>query len=331
MAMEQIMYRQTGISPLTLQAAWQASPASLNSASWRPSCSDLGCKPHSSLSYSSIGSSVSTWSTSSVACAITAIGFVCGIRRRRATHARRAERRSSRHRASSRCHLTTCSFDVTCAPEVTVPVHTGSNPQLPLLTVAEKECLDAGLRVQKQEIQGGEAWGAVVFDVHAPSSVVLDRLTDFASYPKMIPVVHNVVVQSRSATNDKSFIARCTYQISKFLLGVSVAHTFDADARLLRFELDSSQPCWSLQKASGYWYAEPNADDSERTRVWLYCSLQASSFVPASLLDYAAERALRRATDWLKPHVENLWSERLNFLRKQAVWHGAESRPSGSH
>jgi hypothetical protein len=38
--------------------------------------------------------------------------------------------------------------------------------------------------------------------------------------------------------------------------------------------------------------------------VWLAASLHVNSFVPGFIVDYAAARALPRATTWLKPTIE---------------------------
>jgi hypothetical protein len=48
----------------------------------------------------------------------------------------------------------------------------------------------------------------------------------------------------------------------------------------------------------------------EYTRVWLLCELGVSRALPPFIVDYAAKRAMPRATSWLKPEVEaaaNLW------------------------
>jgi hypothetical protein len=48
----------------------------------------------------------------------------------------------------------------------------------------------------------------------------------------------------------------------------------------------------------------------EWTRVWLICELRVSPMLPSFIVDYAARRAMPRATTWLKPQVETaskLW------------------------
>lgn len=40
------------------------------------------------------------------------------------------------------------------------------------------------------------------------------------------------------------------------------------------------------------------------TRVWLLCEVRVSRLLPQWITDYAARRAMPRATTWLKPQVE---------------------------
>jgi hypothetical protein len=40
------------------------------------------------------------------------------------------------------------------------------------------------------------------------------------------------------------------------------------------------------------------------TRVYLLCEVQISRALPKFIVDYAADRAMPRATTWLRPEVE---------------------------
>jgi len=55
--------------------------------------------------------------------------------------------------------------------------------------------------------------------------------------------------------------------------------------------------------------------------VWLLCELRVSKLLPTWITDYAAKRAMPRATTWLKPQVEaaaKLW------LKKKSSPNGQE-------
>ena len=66
-----------------------------------------------------------------------------------------------------------------------------------------------------------------------------------------------------------------------------------------------------LSVASPRFLASPLCSSQEGyTRVWLLCEVKVSRAIPRWITDYAAKRAMPRATQWLKPAVEaaaQLW------------------------
>lgn len=75
---------------------------------------------------------------------------------------------------------------------------------------------------------------------------------------------------------------------------------------LIRFQLDPTRPNLVMRIADGFWFTEtvPSMDESStpRTRVWLSANIMASRLVPSLVVDYAAYKALPRATTWLQPY-----------------------------
>jgi len=184
------------------------------------------------------------------------------------------------------------------------------------LTAEDIMQLEKGLMVQKQQRHGGQGNGCVVFEVNAPPSVVLSSLSRFEDYTHMIPVVRQAQVQSRQSPMDGSVMARVSYKISKFWLSLSASHVCDVDAGVVRFDLDQGSSMF-LREASGSWQVEQlSGKHGDRSRVWLRARVRASSIVPAWIVDYAAERALRRATSWLGTYTERVWKE----LQVQQLW-----------
>jgi hypothetical protein len=183
------------------------------------------------------------------------------------------------------------------------------------LTADDLIQLEKGLPVQKQQRHGGQGTGFVVFEVNAPSSVVLDSLSKLEDYTKMIPVVRQAEVQTRQTLMDGSIIARVSYKISKFWLGLTACHVLNPAAGTVCFDLDPSSSRF-LQEASGFWEVEQVGKHANRSRVWLRASIRSSFMVPSWIIDYAAERALRRATSWLGPYTERVWKE----LQVQQLW-----------
>jgi len=179
--------------------------------------------------------------------------------------------------------------------------------RVPVLTEEELQRLKDGERVERQQVEeGGIGSGYVAVDVDAPSRVVMDCLADFAGYAEMIPTVRDVRVHARGLRDDGETWARCTYQLSKFRLEVGVVQSVDKRQNVVRFDIDPKAGGMVLKKASGFWLVEQLPGDSNRCRVWLGVDVVACKLLPCWLIDYAAKRALPRATAWLKPHVEAL-------------------------
>lgn len=217
------------------------------------------------------------------------LGFVLGVRRRSAPAARGS--------TLARQALPPAGLSATLSQPL---------PELPALSQADKQRLRHGLAVQKQERRGGGGWGLVVMDVNAPSSTVLGVLQAFESYKDVIPTVREVSLLSREKVRDGIAHVRCTYRISRFRLKVSAVHVVDLARRIVRFDLDPTASGGLMRDASGSWYVESSPDDPSKSRIWFRCCLHAAEWVPQWLVDYGAKRALRRATSWVKPHVERL-------------------------
>jgi len=197
-------------------------------------------------------------------------------------------------------------------------------PELPRLTQAEKQRLRHGLPVHRQERRGGGGWGVVVVDVNASNETVFGVLEAFEDYGKVIPTVRDVSLLSREERQEGVSFVRCSYLLSRFRLKVSAVHLVDKLAKTVRFDLDPAASGGLLREASGSWHVEKPNDNPSKSRIWFRCRLQATSWVPSWLVEYGSQRALRRATSWLKPHVESL-QNRTQVLRRELTASAAAS------
>lgn len=180
-------------------------------------------------------------------------------------------------------------------------------PQLQL-SAEELEKLQSGHAIRRQHQEGHKGSGIFVVDVDAPAHVVLDCLKSFEEYEHMIPVVRKADVNFRESSHNL-MMALVDYKISKFWLNVSVIHKVNLAAGTVHFDLDCTNTNIVLKEASGCWRVEPLPGDQRRCRVSLEVSLRASRLILPCLVDYAAQRALNRATFWLKPYVEEVSQE----------------------
>lgn len=198
---------------------------------------------------------------------------------------------------------------------------------LPNLSDEQIQSLRDGERVQEQSKMGREGSGFVVMDIPAPAYAIWECLLDFEAYPENIGTVRSM----RMFTNThlkQSYIAekpvppgtgmetrhygmasisRAAFILSKFRLKIAAIHRYQPhpDGHYMVFTLDKACTNAVLQDAKGIWYTQENPDGREGyTRVWLLCELKVSPMLPTFIVDYAANRAMPRATTWLAPTVE---------------------------
>lgn len=200
--------------------------------------------------------------------------------------------------------------------------------QLPSLDPEQSRRLVNGERVQFQDDMGRAGSGYVVWDVKAPASVVWDCLLDFQSYPQTITTVREVVMYTNThlkedyrAERPVDFedgtaaickhgvpsVTRAQFSLSKFKLKIAAVHKYRPHPKgdYMIFTLDPASTNPVLKYAKGIWYTQSDPDGKEGyTRVWLLCELRVSRILPQWIVDYAAARAMPRATTWLKPQTE---------------------------
>ena len=198
-------------------------------------------------------------------------------------------------------------------------------PNLPSLTEEDLVELQKGGRVQRQTRDGRVGTGMVVVDVDADLSTVFAVLTDIDRYPERISTVRAAVTYQRGEK-----LLKTQFQISKFRLQINTELRCAWEDNMLEFNMDPERPAPFLEDVRGFWFLEdvrPTAD-SPRTRIWLVADLACSSLLPTTIIDYAAARALPRATSWLKPVMEKLAGELPLVESDEAASEGVKA-PTG--
>merc|ERR1712232_177024 len=175
---------------------------------------------------------------------------------------------------------------------------------------------------------GREGSGYVVVDVEAPPFVIWESLLEYEEYPNMIRTVREMdLYTSRKLKGPYYYeqhrepgyhrelrhygipsVTRASFILSKFRLNIAAIHNYrpHPDGHYLVFTLDPACKNMIFKDAKGIWYAQQNPDGrgEQYTRVWLLCELKCSPLLPTFIVDYAAKKAMPRATTWLKPYVE---------------------------
>lgn len=179
-------------------------------------------------------------------------------------------------------------------------------PKLPHLSAEDRDVLRSGLRVQKQTRNGGTGSGLAVVDVKASVETVMEILQNYDAYAGMIDTVREgKILSRRGATTTAEFT------LSRFKIHVRVLltsfMTAKRPANMVEFELDPNCTAAGksvLKEAKGFWFVEKSDLFEDHTRIWMVASVHVNNFVPGFIVDYAAARALPRASTWLKPTIE---------------------------
>lgn len=159
----------------------------------------------------------------------------------------------------------------------------------------------------KTQIQSGSTGrGLVVQDVHAPSSVVWDRILDFNHYNKMVPkTVESKTYRKEVGKNGQQRIwVRMKVGFPVLKLQFFVNHLYEPSKNSLIWTLDYSTKS-DLDDSCGFWYVIPHPDDpSHWSRVYYSVEVAMFSWVPQFVVDFMSKQALVDATAWVKKFSE---------------------------
>jgi hypothetical protein len=202
---------------------------------------------------------------------------------------------------------------------------------LPQLTKEQEAKLARGERVEQQSTMSREGSGYVVMDIPAPDYVIWEALLDFEAYPENIGTVRSMqmftnehlklsyvaekpIPPGRETRHyGKGSITRAQFVLSKFHLNIAAIHKYvpHPDGHYMEFTLDKACKNIVLRDAKGTWHTQQvtASDGQQVTRLWLLCRLEVSPLLPQFIVDYAARKAMPRATNWVMPTVERLRKE----------------------
>lgn len=201
-----------------------------------------------------------------------------------------------------------------------MPVVTGAR-EPPQLTSEELRTLARTGRVERRERSGKRGSAFVVVETCAAPTEIWSVLVDVESWQSKMRGVKSVTVRERYTARaptaatavPPTMTQRATFHVTKLRLpanlvlaargsAVSEDGAFEA---VMNFGLDKSRTNLAVEQLDGSWRVERGATD-KLTRVWLQADVGACALVPPSALDYVADKALRRATAWIDPHVRTL-------------------------
>ena len=215
---------------------------------------------------------------------------------------------SQHHSSSTRMSLYSSMVFDERSTEINVPDSGRGDISIPYLSPRDLMALARGERVEKQSREGRKGVGVVVVDVFAPAETVFETLCRFSMYEDIIPTVRSSKVLSSDGMNTMT-----EYLLSRFMLRVNVLNRIFRDQRVVKFRLDDTRQNMVFREAQGFWYVEQPSDRPFGwSRVYLSASIVASPLFPSLFMDYAASRALPRASKWIQPHFAGTVHQEVN-------------------
>lgn len=168
------------------------------------------------------------------------------------------------------------------------------------LTEQEKADLNAGKAVRKTLKGKAGGRGIAVMDVAASPDVVWSRISDYASYPKMVDNVTRADIYEKKGDHIKvHFILKGA--------GVSIEyfvdHTFRPKQGYMTWTLDYSRKS-DLDDSVGFWRVSPHPTRPGHSRIFYSIDLRVGWWVPGFVEDMLAKDGLVKSTQWVKREAE---------------------------
>ena len=194
-----------------------------------------------------------------------------------------------RHHAS----LAVLSLAAACSGlTATVTKTLPAPPPAPRLTAADEALLRRSGRVERVERDGrvGAAWAVVDSAMAADDAWTVIR--EVENYDRTIRGVKAAALKPATAPD----VVRAGFQLTKLRLPANLAFEVSGP-RELTVARDADARNVAIERLAGAWRVEER--EGGGCRVSLAARVEACRVVPARVVDYVAERALRRATKWL--------------------------------
>jgi len=163
-------------------------------------------------------------------------------------------------------------------------------------------------------------------DVQADVPTAMAVLSDLDRYEHRISTVQEAEITARDARKCKA-----RFKLSRFRLEVAAEFALNWERNMLEFRLDPDVNSPAFDAARGFWYVEEHPTRAGCSRIFLSAKLVCSPLLPSFIVDYAATKALPKATSWLQPVMQGI-ARGLppNALNVHAADHRASSLKSGT-
>mmetsp|Transcript_54080 Transcript_54080/g.65289 ORF Transcript_54080/g.65289 Transcript_54080/m.65289 type:complete len:342 (+) Transcript_54080:47-1072(+) len=179
--------------------------------------------------------------------------------------------------------------------------------------------LNAGKPYQTQITQGASGRALCVQDIHAPPSVVWDRILDFNKYATMVDrVSQSSNYQNVKQSYGEDIYTRMTISFPLLKLEYFIKHCYHPKQKSLVWTLDYDRQS-DLDDSVGYWYVIAHPDKEGWSRVYYSVELVIFDWVPEFVKKALMGKALTDATAWVKSTSETQAVNMAGGEKEEAV------------
>jgi len=205
-------------------------------------------------------------------------------------------------------------FSVLAADETMRHYHRGklrkyelSAPSI-MLSSGDEEVLRNGRPLMQVIVQAdGRRRLLMVRDIATPGWVVMDRILDFAAYPRMIKGCDSMVPYS-DKKEGRLRVMKADYEIHAGPMNFKyyMRHEIDEHQKCMTFHLDYDRRS-DLDDSVGYWFVQPTG--AEQCRVYYACDTTLRGWVPGPVYNLLGKTALKQTTTWVNEEALKEWQK----------------------
>lgn len=188
---------------------------------------------------------------------------------------------------------------------------TGVQITMPEWSERERMQLACGELVVKKGMVDGVPQGMASQRVHAPASIVWERILDFAMWPKMVDNVVSARVYAHDRHADGEHInVEVTVGMAMIRIRTYVHHIYDEERSLMTWVLDEQYES-DLDANNGFWLVQQDPDDPGWSTVNYSIAVTLKSWAPSWLDSLIAVQGLPKAVGWVKRESEKRLKRRI--------------------
>lgn len=181
------------------------------------------------------------------------------------------------------------------------------------ITPDQQSKLDKGspIILTTRDSKGGKGGrGFVLQDVEAPVSFCMDRISDLAKYPKMVPHVNSVEIYHQETLTNGTIKtgAKFTVGVMAMRFGYFLTLTQEPKYNTLTWTLDYQYNS-DFDDTVGHWQVMEHPTKPGWSRVLYSTKIKLPGWIPEFIVNFLTNSALVESTGWVKKESEDAFKK----------------------